>query len=474
MATQKAEALMAKLGVTLLSAESEADVLNALTSGEFEGICSDENNWKPLDERDTNSNVVTNQASNGGKAATELITNMVDAMLTKRCWEEGIDPKGGDAPQSMYEAVDRFIMPLSGGKIINADNIRHLREYAAENLVIGITGKSKGGKPCYTFADNGEGQHPGKFRDTFLSLKAKNKSQIPFVQGKYNMGSSGVLSFCGDLWYKLIVSRRYDKSGKWGWTLMRKHSRADGMPYAEYFAPEGEIPTLGADDKVFPFHNNGQQFREFFLESGTIVKLFDFYAGKKFSTGFRGAREAFNENLVETILPFRILDFRWKPDSARTGLRAQGIDARPFYGMEFLLRRSHLEEAEVDADDSEEDGEAQEVIPVGTLAADNNLGKITVSAIVLKRESAKKTAWYKNATARIFHHVNGQVQFKQTRGVLTQCGMPALKDRVVIFADASNLKDSAHQDVWKGDRENIRDTSMGELYKESVQEIIKM
>ena len=309
---EKAGELMAKLGMTLLSAEDEATVVGIIASKEFQALClSDPGNWLPLDGRDTNSNVVTNQASNGGKAATELITNMVDAVLTKRCLEENIDPKGPDAPRTMYNAVDRFVRRLNGGKIIKAD-AGWLRKYAAQNLVIGITGKTRGGKPCYTFADNGEGQHPAEFPDTFLSLKAKNKSEIPFVQGKYNMGSSGVLGFCGEHWFKLILSRRHDKSGEWGWTLVRKHPRAEGMPYAEFFAPQGAIPTLGARREVFPFHKDGKTFDGFSLESGTIVKLYDFYAGKNFSSGFRGAREAFNENLVETRgLARRKIELKW-------------------------------------------------------------------------------------------------------------------------------------------------------------------
>jgi hypothetical protein len=61
-------------------------------------------------------------------------------------------------------------------------------------LVIGITGaKSKlEGLPCYTFADNGERQSPDEFERTFLSLSAGNKKSNSFVQGKLNMGSSGV------------------------------------------------------------------------------------------------------------------------------------------------------------------------------------------------------------------------------------------------------------------------------------------
>jgi hypothetical protein len=74
----------------------------------------------------------------------------------------------------------------------------------------------------------------------------------------------------------------------------------------------------------------------------------------------------------------------------------------------------------------------------------------------------------------VFHAVNGQVQFKQSRGYLAQsCGLPALKDRVVIIVDSSDLTFEAHSEVWKGDREHVRDTIVGEHYKEVVTAAIK-
>ena len=51
-------------------------------------------NWRPLDRRETNFNITSNQASDGGKALTELMTNMVDAVLMKHALKAGIDPKG--------------------------------------------------------------------------------------------------------------------------------------------------------------------------------------------------------------------------------------------------------------------------------------------------------------------------------------------------------------------------------------------
>lgn len=454
------------LGIRLLRAELAADVRDIIAG---DSALSNPGNWHPVDNRDTNSNVITNQATNGGKAATELMTNMVDAMLTKLCLEKGVDPKGADAPKNMYEAVDRLVEKLNGGRIINATS-EWKRKYARANLAIGITAKARKQKepPCYTFADNGEGQYPQDFPQTFLSLSAKNKSQIPFVQGKYNMGSSGVLSFCDD-WLKLIVSRRYDEKQGWGWTLIRKNKPAQGgMPYAEYFAPGNQIQTVG-NGAIKPFClQGGSEFDDVVLQTGTIVKLYNFRVGKGYND-FRQTREAFNENLVETILPFRIYDFRWKPDPSRGGLRKLGIDDRRFYGMEHQLVEPR-ESAEDDGDSAEE-AVAGELLHIDTVKP-HGLGKITITAVLL--EEGPRPGWYKrHSINRVFHHVNGQVQFKQTRGLLTQCKLAALKDRVAIFVDASHLEDGAHAEIWKGDREYIRDTSEGQQYKDTVKDAIQ-
>lgn len=454
----------------LLACSSEADVQQVIDASPE---LRNPKNWRPLDKRETNFNVTSNQASDGGKALTELMTNMVDAVLMKHALQRGIDPKGSSAPKTMYEAVDMLIKPLHGGKLVNLDpNDPWLRDFASKNLVIGVTGakNKKEGLPCYTFVDNGEGQRSEDFERTFLSLSEGNKKSIPFVQGKYNMGSSGVLGYCGRKWFKLIVSRRFDGKSPWGWTLMRRRP-SDGMPVADYFVlPDGSIPSFDAD-VLHPFtKGDGNRYDGLHLRTGTVVKLFDYQIGAKFLS-FKGSREALIENLVETILPFRLLDFRQTPDKKRGGERAEGIDPRPFYGMEYLLLRSHKEEEHETADDSDDEevvsGEAR--LSVGKIE-DPEIGEIFISAIKLKR---RLPDWLDKTNNRVFHAVNGQVQFKQTRGYLTSCGFPALKDRVVLIIDASNLSFGAHNDVWKGDREHIRNTIVGERYRELVTAQIK-
>lgn len=458
-----------QLCTSLLAAESEAQIETIV--GESKEM-SDPKNWGPIDGRDTNFNIVTNQAMTGGKAATELMTNMVDAMIMKQAYLKNIDPRdtGDDVPKSMYDAVDKLINNLRGGKLVNADE-SWLRSFSSKNLVIGITGssgtKAVGGDPCFTFADNGEGQHAENFKSTFLSLSHGNKKDIPFVQGKFNMGSSGVLSYCGERWFKLIISRRYDKTGKWGWTLIRRRPGVS-IPIADYFNIDRKIPSFDMDF-LFPFKiNNGKRFDGFCLSSGTIIKLYDFFLGSRY-TGFRGAREAFNENLVESILPFRIYDFRYPPNPNKGVLRSEGIDARPFYGMEYLLLRAHTEDINEVDDDLVTESESKLTIDK---IKDPKLGTIHITAVLLRKNLP---GWLKpqSSNNRIFHAVNGQVQFKQTRGFLSQCGFPALKDRVVIIVDASKLTDGAHNDVWKGDREHLRETQVGDHYKFVVREAIQ-
>jgi hypothetical protein len=456
---------------SLLDAESESAVQKIIDSIPE---MKDSANWHPLDDRETNFNITSNQASDGGKALTELMTNMVDAILMKHASLKHIDPRGAKAPKNMHAAVDLLIKPLQGGKLTYLDSRDPwLRDFAQSNLIIGVTGaKNKTeGLPCYTFVDNGEGQNPKDFRKTFLSLSQGNKKDIAFVQGKYNMGSSGVLGYCGMKWFKLIVSRRYDGKSPWGFTLLRKRPGI-GMPVAEYFLlPTGHVPTFD-EDTLYPFvRSDRKRYDGVHLKTGTIVKLYDYQIGARFQS-FRGSREALNENLVETILPFRILDFRYPPSAKRGGDRAEGVDARGFFGMEFLLLRSHRAEDEDSDDGDDKDKEAVGLEPIAVAhVKDNALGDITITAIPLKRDIP---GWLRYSNNRVFHAVNGQVQYKQTRGYLSQsCGFPALKDRVVMIVDASNLTEEGHNGVWKGDREHIRYTITGESYQEIVTNAIK-
>jgi hypothetical protein len=89
----------------------------------------------------SDASVTSNLASDGGKALTELMTNMVDALLMKAARQQGVPLMGKGAPRTMYAAVDKLIKNLRGGKLLNLDSRDPwLRDFAQKNLVVGITG----------------------------------------------------------------------------------------------------------------------------------------------------------------------------------------------------------------------------------------------------------------------------------------------------------------------------------------------
>ncbi|MCL8001031.1 hypothetical protein M8994_22830, partial [Brucella sp. 21LCYQ03] len=168
-----------------------------------------------LSGNENNYGVIENQQASPIAALIEKITNSIDATLMRRCYEANIDPKSDDAPKTMEEARERFFphyknWDLTGPRKSQAKNIQILADGPKLNSSL-------------TIYDNGEGQHPKDLEDTFLSLLRGNKNEIHFVQGKYNMGGSGAIIFCGKKGYQLIGSRRFDKSGDFGFTLIREH-----------------------------------------------------------------------------------------------------------------------------------------------------------------------------------------------------------------------------------------------------------
>ena len=451
-----------ELCMALLRAESESAVESVLAEAEANNKLNV--TWHPLDKRETNFNVVTNQAATGAKALTELCTNMVDAILLRRAYESGLDPTSREAPQSVTEAV-RELVRLRGarsGILAEVDDANFLRDYAESNLVIAVTGSSS--DTCFTFVDAGEGQLPDDFESTFFSLSSGRKSKIPFVQGKYNMGSAGVLSFCGRRWFKLVISRRFDGSGPWGWSLMRRRP-GKGTPVAEFLRIDGRIPRF-KQGQLHPLSlSDGQLDAKVARPFGTIVKLYSYVLGRP--ANFRTIREALNENLISTVLPFRLMDYRASVDRVRGGRRALGVDERTVNGMDYQLRA--LDQESDEDERAELAGEPMHVADI----RDSELGTVRIQAVPLP---PKLPGWLKSARnrMRVYHAVNGQVQYKRGRDYISgACRLPGLKDEAVILVDASELSESAHNDVWKGDRETIRQTEIGEHYEAKITDAIR-
>ncbi|MFQ5688349.1 MAG: hypothetical protein ACE5GV_17005 [Candidatus Scalindua sp.] len=244
-------------------------------------LLRDNDNWYPYGGRDkedkSNFDTFENQQPHPIPALVEKITNSIDSLLLKECRLKGIDPRENDAPKSMPEAVEKFLGIKNGDfSEVSADDRRGI----AENIQIISTGDLK--KPNILIYDNGEGQHPDNFQTTFLSLHRKNKTDIRFVQGKYNMGSTGAVVFCGDHRYQLIASKLHDglnqedRVNEFGFTLVRRHPLSEteeemhGSSWYEYFVVDGKVPRFPITEIDVGLSKN-----ELF-ESGSLIKLYSY------------------------------------------------------------------------------------------------------------------------------------------------------------------------------------------------------
>jgi hypothetical protein len=193
-----------QLLIELLDAEYEGDAVTLLVRrGFFEG--ANAKRWVALGNMPNNQSIVHAQQSSPAAALVEKFTNGLDAILLRRCKARGIDPRSLAAPGTMSKAVQNWFGDLS-------EKLQHeIRTLAEENLVLYATGSKS--RPCLSFYDAGEGQLPENFPSTFCSLiygsdEGSYKGAVHFVQGRFNMGGTGVLPFCGeDRKMQLIVSR---------------------------------------------------------------------------------------------------------------------------------------------------------------------------------------------------------------------------------------------------------------------------
>lgn len=278
--------------------------------------------WQPVGEMENNFAAIGNQQSDPTGALVEKIVNSIDAMLMAACFNHGVDPESTQAPQSMVQATERFF-GVSGGRLSNLSTQRQ-RELA-ENINFVAVGSKK--EPSYLIIDRGEGQTPAKFPATFLSLMRSNKIRIPFVQGKFNSGGTGVLQFCGEKNYQLIASRRQpgcpvdiDDStrNQWGFTLVRRLLPSGGRRNSMYvyLAPNGQIPSFDADAiRVLPGKSAKNQPAVPYavdLPYGTCIKLYN-YRWKTKSIITTDGRYELERFLQSSCLPFRLTETREYP-----------------------------------------------------------------------------------------------------------------------------------------------------------------
>lgn len=181
----------------LLNAETELEAVAAL---EKRKLLGSPDRWRYLGDMPNNQSIVHAQQSSPTAALIEKYTNGVDAVLLRQCKTRGIDPRSPSAPRSMSIAIEEYFGDFSDRTSPSGGySAEQLREFSESSLVLYATGSKE--RPSLSFFDAGEGQLPENFPTTFCSLihgtaGGSYKGAIPFVQGRFNMGSSGVLLTC--------------------------------------------------------------------------------------------------------------------------------------------------------------------------------------------------------------------------------------------------------------------------------------
>ncbi len=412
----------------------------AKTEEEVEVIISKEpeifndKNWAPLGGDENMFGIVRNQQSNPIAALVEKVTNSIDAVLMKRCFEEKIDPKSSQAPRSMEEAIEKFFPNHKQW------DLKTFRRKQSEEIQIVADGPPR--NTSVIIYDNGEGQHPEQFENTFLSLVRGNKINIHFVQGKYNMGGSGALVFCGKKRFQLIGSKRFDNTGKFGFTLVRQHKMQHGetekrSSFFEYLKIDGQIPSFEStemDLKLFE--------RKF--NTGTVIKMYSYQFPPGYSGFAQDLNQSLNEFLFQPVLPMYTVDKKERyPNNNVLELDLFGL-------------KNRLEE---DKNDYVETYFSEEY-------EDQLFGKAKVTCYVFKPKlgarDVKKSKeiirdrFFRNNMSVMFS-MNGQVHGHYTSEFITRTlKFNLLKDYLLIHVDCTHMNADFREELFMASRDRLK------------------
>jgi hypothetical protein len=447
------------LCLALLRCDTEDEVVALLLEA---GYWNDRDSWRYFGDLENNWSTIGNQQSSPHAALVEKLVNAVDATLMGHCYAAGIDPTGIDAPRTMREAVAQFFDNTTLEANPHAGLIRtwpaSKRTQVAQSITLVATGSKS--KPCFTIADAGEGQTPDDMPNTLLSLTRTNKMRIPFVQGKFNMGGTGVFKFCGNQNLQLVIARRHPKalkgysrdSQQWGFTVVRREDPERGRRSSvfTYLAPLGKdvhpgnggVLRFPADEfPLFPLFDSENRNPYGRNEKwGTAIKLYEYSlpaGGRSNILMADGLMRRTDLLLPDTALPIRFYE-------ARSFAGHPGSFANTLTGFSVRL--------DDDKKDNLEDG-----FPTSCpLAASGQSMKATIYAF--KKERAKT---YRNDEGIIFT-LNGQ-----THGCLTpdffrrkSVGLSYLSDSLLVVVDCSGFTGRAREDLFMNSRDRL---SKGEL-----------
>lgn len=450
------------LALELLRADSESTVIAIL---EKQGLWENRDLWRLYGDKEGNFAQAGNQQSLPEAALVEKIVNSVDARLMAQCLLAGINPESDDAPHSVRDAVAVFFegkrSGQNGGFLTNwtkADRTRESREITIAATGAKPTRGQRKKRMCLTIVDQGEGQSPARLPHTILSLNAKNKQRVRFVQGKFNMGGSGVLRFCGEHGLQLVISRRHpglidadgDSDGTvkgWAITVVRREepSNKSGDPvHSEftYLAPlnasarprRGDV--LSFDSETLPLMPQYDEPYVRHIEWGTAIKLYEFdtTTGQSNLLMKDGLLYALERLLPEIALPVRLHECR-----GYAGEKERSFET-PMAGLVVRL----------------EDGKGDNLEPGFPLSARLAVGGMNMTARIYAFKEERASTYLRDEG--VIFSINGQAHGHFPKSIFSRpkaVGLQRLKDSLLVLVDCSSLTTVQRENLFMSSRDRL-------------------
>jgi len=463
------------LCLALMRADTEAEVIDLLDQL---GLWNAPEAWRYFGDRESNYNTIGNQQSRSDAALVEKLVNSVDARLMNECLVRGIDPEGPKAPKSVREAVAAFFEAPRRAHSDMAGRISNWSTERRTEIALGITLAATGflpsqGKPCFTISDCGEGQTPERMPDTLLSLDRTNKLRIPFVQGRFNMGGTGVLAFCGRRHLQLIISRRnpailnarlaHPSDDQWGFTVVRREDPEGGRRSSvyTYLAPVGSKQNPGAggvlrfSSDTMPISPEGRDPYSRASAHGTLIKLYE-YTASGYSNAHilmkRGLLARLDLVLPDPALPIRLhecrREYRGHEGSFETTLTGVTVRLEDNKG-------ENLEDGFPSSCPISVDGEP-----------------MTATIYAFKKGRAET---YRKNEGIVFT-VNGQTHGHFTTDFFNRKGAGRLNyiaDSVLVSVDCSSISGRAREDLFKNSRDRLSHVDLRAKLEEQIEEMLR-
>lgn len=440
------------LCLALVQCETENAVIEILKQEKY---WEKHENWQLFGDDENNYSIIGNQQSKPESAIVEKIINSVDAMLMGECLSEDTSPVSDAAPQSIKEALSKYFK-IFEGKLTNLQPKE--RSKLSENIGFIATGQKT--NPNYAIFDKGEGQSPARLKDTILSIRKSNKLRIPFVQGKFNMGGTGVFRFCGEKNIQIVISKRNPNIAKyesdpmkeyWGFTVIRRDDPSQGARSSnyKYLAPYNQILFFPAKELPILPGNYPNPYGKDFLW-GTFIKFFEYKIGPGLRTNI--LFDLYNRLSIlmpHIALPVKLYERR-----------------KNFQGNSFETVLSGLS---VRIEEDRSDNIEENFPTSGSMTVNGQQMKYSIYAF--KKDKHQKFTKDEGIVFTINGQTHGFISksFFNRKGV----GMNYLADSILVVLDCSEIDGRGRENLFMNSRDRLSSCQLKTEIENALEDVLK-